>query len=348
MLHIEVHEGSRDEVEAEARLRAILDRWDLSKWLYTTNVRIDGASGRTFSHPILTLQPQDLLGEEEVGLSIFLHEQMHWAAQTLPGTAAAVDEARAAFPAPPGHDEGGAVDRESTWLHFVVCALHLEAMAEVLSAAPARSLLASHRFYRWIHATILGSEHWSSGYLRRHGLRLPPTPPPWEPAGTVVAIEGGPSVRLATGQPLERRVADELASLHGSFDLAGELRSPDVAVSASGRPSIHPVPTLGTRVAGDRLTVLAHYVELQHQWDQARRPAGPLPARLEALVPPARDERLPTSLLRAIVAACDATLTNLTALVGREEALRLTTGHPLNGDLYAALAAGSPPSDGGA
>ena len=341
-LDVRLANGTADEVDAAVRLRSLVGRWDLTKWLYTTTVLIDGASGQTFSHPVLTLQPSDIPGDDHTGLSIFLHEQMHWAAQTLRGTSAAIVEARQAFPSPPAHDAGGARDPESTWLHFVVCALHLGALAEVLGEETARAVVGGHGFYRWIHATILEGEQWSSDYLRRHDLVLPPVPPPWDAPGSVVDVDTGLRVQLVTGHPLERVVADDLVALHAQFPLATERRCPDVAVNATARPSIDPVPTLGARVAGDRLAVLAHYVELQHQWHHARRPDGPLPRELEALVPPSRDERLPTAQLRAIVAACADTLSVLTELLGGDEAARLTTSHPLNGELYAELAAVTP------
>lgn len=336
---IELRDGSASEVDAAERLRAILRRWDLTRYRYATTVRIDEASGQTFSHPVLTLQPRDLLGDEPTGLSILLHEQMHWAAQTLPGTTAAIAEARASFPSPPSHEDGGARNPESTWLHFVVCALHLEALGEVLGVVEARSVVAGHGFYRWIHATILDGPRWSTDFLRRHDLVLPPEPPEWDDPGSTVVVERGPRVRLATGSPLERRVAEDLAALHDELPgLEAQRWSEEIVVTAAGRPSIDPVPTLGSRAAGDRLAVLAHYIELQHQWREARRPDGPLSPALEALVPPSRDERLPTSTLRAIVAACDATLATLTELVGRDEAVRLTLDHPLNGEVYRALA----------
>ena len=79
---------------------------------------------------------------------------------------------------------------------------------------------------------------------------------------------------------------------------------------------------------------------MQHQWIEAQRPAGPLPDALEALVPEPRRGGPSVDRLRSIVSACHRTLAALTDLVGTERALELTRTHPLNGDLYEAMAAG--------
>ena len=90
------------ERRARDQLRRILAEYDLDPWIFTREIRIRaGAEPR--SMPILTLNT-DFLDDDEMQLSIFLHEQAHWFIARAEGRDAAIDALRAKYPDPPRAD----------------------------------------------------------------------------------------------------------------------------------------------------------------------------------------------------------------------------------------------------
>ena len=333
-IQVTVELAHDDELEQQAkeRLLELLDAFDLSKWIYARRVRIDSSAEHGWSHPIIVLPPGYLLDDDRRAVSVFVHEQMHWAFNSSDSAQAAINEAKRHYPkaSPPPE---GARDDQSTWLHFPVCALEFGALVEIFGDLAARELLASRPFYTWIYREILEDSAWFAAYLRRHDLVLPDVPEIEEP-GTRLVLRRGPVITFETGQPQERRMVERLRALHDNHDLARYAYAPEVVVTATRRPAFDPIPTLGTRASLTEDAALAHYLELQNMW---RAPCieEALPAQLEALVPPAG--RLPDDELRAIVAACAATLEDLRELIGDERAAAVTTAHPLNSDVYSAI-----------
>jgi DNA-binding transcriptional MerR regulator len=329
-MRIRLATGSTSECDARDRVAAVLARWDISRYRYTDEMTMDDG-GRTFSHPELTLRTADVPVEDASILALVLHELMYWAAQTVPGTTNAINEAHERYPEPPADP---ASDAASTWLHFPVCLLHRDALIDLLGEDTGRALFAELPYFRWIHQQLLSE--WADEFRDRHQLILPAQPPLWDDPETTLAIPSGPTVRLLSGHPLEREVADKLIELHATYDLRPALFSRDVAISGTSRPTVTPVPTLGTRAAGDIDEVLAHYIELQHQWRAVTNRTA-APPELQPYVP--TTERLPRELVEAIVVACAETLAMLSTLLGPARAARLTENHPLNGEIYRQLSA---------
>lgn len=170
--------GSRRELDAASALATTIDRADLARLTYTRHVRIDEGAARSFSHPVLTLQPGHVLGPpREAVLSVYVHEQMHWAAIALPGCRAAIAEVRERWPNPPRGDAGGAADDESTWLHFPVCALELKGMTYLFDEHTAVQTVRSLPWYSWIYEQLTSAELPWRDYLDRHQIVLPTEPP---------------------------------------------------------------------------------------------------------------------------------------------------------------------------
>jgi len=179
-LSILTRAGAPQEDEAAERLRVLLSSFDLSRFLYTDRVVIDATARMSHSHPVLTLHPGHVLGPtEDVTLTVYLHEQMHWAAQTLAGFGPAIDEAKSRWPDPPGPTQGGAADPHSTWLHFPVCGLELAAMSEVVGEDRAIAAVTVLPWYGWIYGRLTGPDLPWREYLARHDLTLPDEPPPF-------------------------------------------------------------------------------------------------------------------------------------------------------------------------
>ena len=166
--------GTAPENAAAAALRAVLAKHDLRRWMFTDLVTIDETIRGGVSHP-LTISPGLLVQRPALALTTFLHEQLHWLEG--PGTDSASAEASKRWPDPPPLSAGGATDPTSTWLHISVCALEYHSLSELLGPSAATAELRQHTSYSWIYGQILASPGWFSGFLHRHGLRVPEQPP---------------------------------------------------------------------------------------------------------------------------------------------------------------------------
>ena len=167
------HSAGRENA-GSAALRAVLAEHDLRRWMFTDLVAIDETIRGGVSHP-LTIGPGLLVQRPALALTTFLHEQLHWLEG--PGTDSASAEASTRWPDPPPLSAGGATGPTSTWLHMSVCALEYHSLSDLLGRSAAAAELRQHTGYSWIYGQILASPDWFSGYLHRHGLRVPEQPP---------------------------------------------------------------------------------------------------------------------------------------------------------------------------
>jgi hypothetical protein len=207
--------GTSREVDAVTALSRLIDRDGMARFTYTRQVRIDEDAPISFSHPVLTLRPDHILGPPEPAvLTVYVHEQMHWAANTLAGTVAAIDEARRRWPRPPSGAEGGARDDQSTWLHFPVCALEIATMTDLFDEATAVTTVRSLPWYRWIYEQLTGDSLPWRDFLNRHAVVLPAEPPrraidlPWVLSADVeqLRVAVGELLDLFSDVPLARDV----------------------------------------------------------------------------------------------------------------------------------------------
>jgi hypothetical protein len=162
--------GLDAEKEAAAQLRAVLDQYDLRRWINTDVVTVDDEMRGGLSHP-LTLSPRVLTTRPLMTLTTFLHEQSHWIQG--PGIDAATTEASRRWPDPPGDDDGGGHHAQSTWLHIAVCGLEFLSLSDVIGTAEAEAELRQHTYYAWIYEQILADQGWLADFLARHDLRIP-------------------------------------------------------------------------------------------------------------------------------------------------------------------------------
>jgi hypothetical protein len=161
------------ENDARAALREVLAEHDLRRWMFTDLVTVDETIRGGLSHP-LTVSPALMVRRPALALTTFLHEQLHWTEG--PGTEAGAVEASKRWPDPPP-PPAGAADARSTWTHLSVCALEYLSLAEILGPAAATAELRQHTGYSWIYEQILADPGWFSGFLHRHGLKVPEQPP---------------------------------------------------------------------------------------------------------------------------------------------------------------------------
>jgi hypothetical protein len=181
-LHITLERHSQAERATADQLRTTLQKYDVTRWVYTRRIHIDERA-IPHSHPVLTLHTRHV-GDEHALLATFLHEQLHWLEDGNEHFRAAMDSYAQAYPDAPPRGPEGARDLESTYRHLLVCDLEFQAMSLLVGSKRARDLLSANRHYTWIydrvlndpkvrdiattHGFVLGGEgHSSRGIIKR-------------------------------------------------------------------------------------------------------------------------------------------------------------------------------------
>ncbi|MGE0697680.1 MAG: hypothetical protein AB7O57_01160 [Hyphomicrobiaceae bacterium] len=176
---IDLDHAEREAQRVADMLAALRRRHDLSRFEFTRLVRIQPAAA-THSHPVLTLGTR-FAESEDLLLSTYLHEQMHWYLWRLGGpdhdcVAPFFDELVRRYPHAPTRLPEGARSYEQTYLHLVVCRLEIAAASELIGWERAAAIADAPWGYRWIYRTVLAD--WTSlgTLLSQHGIlpmRLP-------------------------------------------------------------------------------------------------------------------------------------------------------------------------------
>jgi hypothetical protein len=172
-IDLDLDHARREAERVRDMLRALRRRHDLSRFEYTRIVRIV-PGGDTFSHPMLTLGNR-FAEHEDLLLSTYLHEQMHWYLWYL-GTpehdpvAPFFDELVRRYPEAPTELPDGARSYESTYLHLVVNWLEVAATSEFIGRVRACAVAETQRTYRWIYRTVLRDWDQLAELYERHGL----------------------------------------------------------------------------------------------------------------------------------------------------------------------------------
>ena len=170
---VDLSHARREGERVHALLLALRRRHDLSRYEYTKVVRIVPGSD-TYSSPILTLGNR-FAGSEDLLLSTYLHEQMHWYLWYLDTprhdpVAAFLDELVRRYPTAPTELPDGARGYEATYVHLVVNWLEIAATAEYIGRQRAFGLAEVQRSYRWIYRTVLRDWDALGELYERHGL----------------------------------------------------------------------------------------------------------------------------------------------------------------------------------
>lgn len=172
-LTIDTKSAADSELAVKALLERLLDRYDISRWIFTDRVVIeDGAIAH--SHPVLTLGTRFIVRTPLGVLSMLLHEQMHWyLVEREAACDAAIAELRASYPLVPSYDEGGARDELSTYLHLVVNWLELEVLKLAAGASEGEATVRAAvdgPVYGWVYRQIFDDHERIGDIVRRHGL----------------------------------------------------------------------------------------------------------------------------------------------------------------------------------
>ncbi len=173
-INVRLHHEIRAEREAQARqeLLALHQKYNLERWIFTREVIVESGA-IPHSHPVLTVNTR-YLGDEIGALSAYLHEQLHWyAVENEAAVDAAIADLEEIFPDAPVGGADGARDKNSTYLHLIVCMLEFDALTELFGEAAAREELGSKRFYQWIYAQVLENEAPIRNIMKNNNISPP-------------------------------------------------------------------------------------------------------------------------------------------------------------------------------
>jgi len=154
--NISLAHGSQAEQQTKEQLLRLFGVYDLSKWTFTKSIIID-EKAIPHSHPTLTLHTRHLK-DDELLLSTFVHEQLHWfIMQKDKDAEAAMKELRVLFPKIPVGFPEGSNDETGNYEHLLVVYLEYRADRELLGELKARQVMNfwATDHYTWIYKTVL-------------------------------------------------------------------------------------------------------------------------------------------------------------------------------------------------
>jgi len=171
---ISLAHGGPAEAQLESRLRALTSRYDLGPWTFTRRVIIDRTE-IPHSHPVLTLHVRHR-NDDELLLSTYLHEQLHWWLASRPKeTAEAKAALRRLYPKiPVGYPEGSS-DEDGNYEHLLVIYLEYRADQALLGEPKTREVMQfwAGDHYTWLYATVLKDRDVIGDVVRKYALTPP-------------------------------------------------------------------------------------------------------------------------------------------------------------------------------
>ncbi|HEX7048342.1 MAG TPA: hypothetical protein VF275_12295 [Gammaproteobacteria bacterium] len=170
-LSIALVNGTDDEIAVRDQLERLQERYDLEPYLFTYKVHVDRTQV-PHSHPVLTLHTRHA-GENDLLLSTFLHEQIHWyLSGRLMQVNAAIAELQRLYPQVPAGFPEGARNARSSYLHLIVNQLEYHALADVIGKERADAAFEFWRddHYTWIYQKIFEDGRAIDALLARHNL----------------------------------------------------------------------------------------------------------------------------------------------------------------------------------
>jgi hypothetical protein len=170
-VEITLTHGSQQETATREQLQRLLRDHDVSRWIFTTSIVVD-ETAIPHSHPVLTLSTRHLR-DNELLLSTFVHEQLHWfLVERGKQTDNAIEELRSIFPTVPARPPEGAADEHSTYLHLLVCYLEYRADQELLGELKTRQVMEfwATDHYTWVYKAVLERPRDIAAIISKHKL----------------------------------------------------------------------------------------------------------------------------------------------------------------------------------
>jgi hypothetical protein len=171
-VEISLKNNTQKEIQTKKKLQDLINQYKLSKWIFTQKVMIDEQERIPHSHPILTINTRYLNDDLRL-MSVFVHEQIHWHEENnAERRDKALKELESIYPDIPTTSPEAARDRNSTYLHLIVCYLEYEAMKELAGADKAREIMQSWTHYTWVYKTVLSDTEKIRAVVEKHKLKI--------------------------------------------------------------------------------------------------------------------------------------------------------------------------------
>lgn len=170
-LEVKLVPGTIPEEKSRTQLQSLMTRYDLSRWLFTNKINIESRQ-IPHSHPVLTLNARHL-NHDDLLLSTFIHEQLHWFLDTQKSaTTATVAELRVIYPRIPVGYPDGSDDEEGNYEHIIVISLEYQALRILLGQSKAEDAMVywSEDHYKWLYKKKLADQSILDALLIKHGL----------------------------------------------------------------------------------------------------------------------------------------------------------------------------------
>jgi len=169
-IDVALKHGSQREAQTKEQLQRLLHTYDLSRWIFTKSIIVD-EQAIPHSHPTLTLSARHV-HDDELLLSTFVHEELHWFVADSKQSADAIKELRQMFPTVPSQGPEGANGEQSTYLHLIVCFLEYQVDQELLGELEARQVMDfwATDHYTWVYKTILERSRDIGGIVAKYKL----------------------------------------------------------------------------------------------------------------------------------------------------------------------------------
>lgn len=176
-LEIKLKHGSPGEQQAAEQLQRLASSYRVSRWYFTRDIEID-ETAIPHSHPVLTLHTRHLK-DDDLLLSTFVHEEIHWFLADQKELKAAEDELRVTFPNVPVGFPDGADSEESGYLHLLVNFLEWRSDKELVGELRARAVMEfwTHDHYRVLYRIVLDHPREIGVIIAKHHLDLPAASP---------------------------------------------------------------------------------------------------------------------------------------------------------------------------
>lgn len=165
--------NSPDEQKTQAQLAALLNKYDVSTWIRTRQIIIKEKE-IPHSHPVLTLNTRHL-DRDDLLLSTFVHEQIHWAIDAKPAPlAAAIKELKARYPVLPVGYPKGASDAQGNYEHLIIIYLEDQANRQLLGRQGARKVMQhwATDHYTALVDIVVKDNAGIAAIVKKHGLLL--------------------------------------------------------------------------------------------------------------------------------------------------------------------------------
>jgi len=165
---------SDDERLTMRQVESLLDRHDLTPWMFAPTIAID-RDASPHSHPVLTLHTRHLK-DDLLLLSTLIHEESHWYfEQHAAATAAAIAELETAFPGLPVGYPDGANDVRGSYEHLMVILCEQQGMRDLTGELAARQVMEfwATDHYRVLYRTVMDGSKRIREIMKSSGLMTP-------------------------------------------------------------------------------------------------------------------------------------------------------------------------------